>query len=278
MLSRVLGALLRALIVVLVVCLPALVLPGTTQEGAELVMLVALVLGIFTAIEYSASYPALIEFRDAPPFNRVRLLSLVVMLLCLSLVAGGNHASSLVLVLNALGVLFGHVLEYPGSPMAALIHHLPDEAPPVSPVQVKVMAGLAIFTALSALCSFAIMLRTERWPQPGQAFNVWINLPTFDPTAGGDVITRLIRDARVNLILGFTITFILPTVGLMVSGHLGLEVLTTPHGLVWGIALWMFLPLSLFMRALAMLRVAAMIRDRRARLVAAVGIDAVQPV
>jgi len=275
--SKLVAAILRAAIVVLVVSMPALVLPGTTQEGAELVMLVALVLGVFTAVEYSATYPALIEFRDAPPFNRVRLLSLVVMLFCLSLVAGGNHASSLVLVLNALGLLLGHVLEYPGSPLAALIRHLPEEAPPVSPQQVKIMAGLAIFTALSALCSFAIMLRTNRWPQRGQAFNVWINLPTFDPTAGGDVITRLIRDARVNFIFALTITFILPTVGLMVSGHLGVQILTSPHALVWGIALWMFLPLSLFMRALAMVRIAAMIRDRRARLVAAVGVDGAQP-
>jgi hypothetical protein len=63
----------------------------------------------------------------------------------------------------------------------------------------------------------------------------------------------------------------------MVSGHLGVQILTSPHALVWGIALWMFLPLSLFMRALAMVRIAAMIRDRRARLVAAVGVDGAQP-
>lgn len=277
MVSRLVAAILRAAIIVVVVCMPALVLPGTTQEGAELVVLVALVLGVFTAVEYSSTYPALIEFRDAPPFNRLRLLSLVVMLFCLSLVAGENHASSLVLVLNALGVLFGHALEYPGSPLAALIHHLPDDVPTVSPEQVKIMAGLAIFTTLCALCSFAIMLRTDKWPQRGQAFNVWINLPTFDPTAGGDVIARLIRDARVNFIFALTITFILPTVGLMVSGHLGVQILTSPHALVWGITLWMFLPLSLFMRALAMVRIAAMIRDRRARLVAAVGVDGVQP-
>lgn len=277
MVSRLVAAILRAAIVVVVVCMPALVLPGTTQEGAELVVLVALVLGVFTAVEYSSTYPALIEFRDAPPFNRLRLLSLVVMLFCLSLVAGENHASSLVLVLNALGVLLGHALEYPGSPLAALIHHLPDDVPTVSPEQVKIMAGLAIFTTLCALCSFAIMLRTDKWPQRGQAFNVWINLPTFDPTAGGDVIARLIRDARVNFIFALTITFILPTVGLMVSGHLGVQILTSPHALVWGITLWMFLPLSLFMRALAMVRIAAMIRDRRARLVAAVGVDGVQP-
>ena len=68
MLSNFLGAVLRAAIVFLVVAMPSLVLPGTTPEGAELVILLALVLAIFTAIEYSSLYPAMIEFRDAPPF------------------------------------------------------------------------------------------------------------------------------------------------------------------------------------------------------------------
>ncbi len=219
----------------------------------------------------------MIEFRDAPPFNRLRLLSLTLILFVLSMVASGVHDSSLVLVLNAIGLLFGQVLEYPGSPLAAVIHHLPTQSPFMTPVQVKVMAGLAIFITLSALSIFAILLRTQKWPDPGRAFNVWINLPTFDPTAGGDVINRLIRDARVNAILGFTITFILPTAGLMISDHLGIRILTSSHGLVWGIALWMFLPLSLFMRALAMARIAAMIRVHRARLTAGINMDGAQP-
>ena len=277
MLSKFVGAFLRAAIVVLVVSMPSLVLTGTTPEGAELVVLLALVLAAFTAIEYPSSYPALIEFRDAPPFNRLRLLSLTLILFVLSMVASGVHDSSLVLVLNAIGLLFGQVLEYPGSPLAAVIHHLPTQSPFMTPVQVKVMAGLAIFITLSALSIFAILLRTQKWPDPGRAFNVWINLPTFDPTAGGDVINRLIRDARVNAILGFTITFILPTAGLMISDHLGIRILTSSHGLVWGIALWMFLPLSLFMRALAMARIAAMIRVHRARLTAGINMDGAQP-
>lgn len=277
MFPRLVAAVLRAAIVMLAVCIPSLLLPGTSREGAELVVLVALALGMFTAVEYGSSYPALIEFRDAPPFNRLRLFALVAMVFCLSLVARGEHASSLVLVLNALGLLIGHALDFPGSPMADLIQHLSHEAASVSAVQVKIMAGLAVFITLAALCGFSILLRSEAWPHPGQSFNVWINLPTFDPTTGRDVVGRLIRDARVNLIFAFTITFILPTLGLMVSGHLGLDSVTSAHALVWGITLWMFLPLSLGMRALAMLRIAAMIRDRRARLVASIGVDGAQP-
>ena len=278
MLSRLLGALLRAALVVVVVATPSLLIPGTTEEGAQVVTLVALALGLFIAVEYGATYPALIEFRDAPPFNRVRILSLLMVLLCLSSVAGGTDpTSSLLLVLNALGLLIGHALDFPFSPVSVVLSHLPPDAPPVSEMQVKAMSGLAILITLVALVIFSLLLKMQHWPNRGQPFNVWINLPTFDPTTGGDVVKRLIRDARVNLILGFCAAFILPAVGMSGASHLGLELLTSPHAMVWGIALWMFLPLSMFMRGLAMARIADMIREKRSRLVASVGSDAPQP-
>jgi len=243
-----------------------------------MVTLVALALGIFIAIEYGATYPALVEFRDAPPFNRVRILSLLVVLLCLSVVAGGaDPSSSLHLVLNALGLLVGHALDFPFSPVAVVLNQLPADAPAISGLQVKAMTGLAILITLVALVIFALLLKMQHWPNRGQAFNVWINLPTFDPTTGGDVVTRLMRDARVNIFLGLCTTFILPIVGLAGAEHLGLQLLSSPHTMVWGIALWMFLPLSMFMRGLAMARIAEMIREKRARLVASVAADAPQP-
>lgn len=272
-----LGAVMRAAIVVMVVATPSLMLPGTTPEGAELAMLLALVLAGFTASEYSSHYPAMIEFRDAPPFNRLRLISLCLMVFALSLVARGADGSSLVLLLSVLGLLVGQVLTYSGGPLAAIVQYVPMHTEVLSAFQIKAMAGIAFFIACVVLGIFALMLRMKRWPDPAHAFNVWINLPTFDPTAGADVINRLIRDARVNAILGFVITFILPTVGLMMSDHFEIHVFTSLHGVVWGVALWMFLPLSLFMRALALARIAAMIREQRARLVASINSDGPQP-
>jgi hypothetical protein len=252
-----------------------LLLPGTTEEGAQMVVLIALFFGIFVAVEYGAVYPALIEFRDAPPFNRLRVLSLLAMLFCLSLVAGGaGPDSSLRLVLNALGFLVGTALDFPWSPLGMVIGYLPSEAPFVSPLQVKVMAGLALLIALIALAVFVLFLRRQNWPHRDQAFNVWVNLPTFDPTTGGDIVARLIRDGRINALLGIFMAFAFPVVGLIGTGNVGASILSSPHAMVWGIALWMFLPLSMFMRALAMMRIADMIRERRAWLVASIASDA----
>lgn len=278
MLSRLIGALLRAIVVVVVVVTPSLPIPGTTPEGAQMVMVVALAFGLFTAMEYGATYPALVEFRDAPPFNRVRILSLLVMLFALSVVVGGaSSKSSLILVLNALGLLIGHALEFSWSPLSVVLNNLPDETTPISALQIKVMGGLAMFISLTALVIFALLLRLQQWPNRTKAFNVWINLPTFDPTTGSDIVTRLIRDARVNIILGFSVAFVFPVMGMTVVNHIGISMLHSPHAMVWGIALWMFLPLSMFMRGLAMARIADMIRERRARLIATLDQDAAQP-
>jgi hypothetical protein len=101
------------------------------------------------------------------------------------------------------------------------------------------------------------------WPNTNNAFNVWVNLPTFEPTAGGDVVDRLERDARVNLAIGFLLPFLVPAmVALLTSGLPG-GTLTSAQTLIWTIAAWAFLPASLLMRGVAMARVADMIRVKR---------------
>ena len=70
---------------VLLICTPSLLLPGVTQDTTQMVVLIGLFAGLITLIEYSSTYPCLIEFRNAPPFNRVRFLSLCVTVFLLSL-------------------------------------------------------------------------------------------------------------------------------------------------------------------------------------------------
>jgi hypothetical protein len=75
------------------------------------------------------------------------------------------------------------------------------------------------------------------------------------------------------VILGIFVPFVLPVVAVVAANHIEIEVLSSPHALVWGITLWMFIPLSLLMRGLAMGRIADMIGQRRARLTASVTAD-----
>lgn len=275
MIARLVGALVRAMMIVIVICTPSLLIPGTTSEGAQMVTLIALAFAAFTAFEYGAKYPGLIEFRDAAPFNRVRVIALFLILFGLSAIIGLDPVgSTLVMVITALGFLVGRALDFPYSPLRMILEQLPEGVDPILAAQIQAMAGLAVLITIVSLFVFSALIRLEHWPNRGTAFNVWVNLPTFDPTTGGDVVKRLVRDGRVNIIFGIFAPFVIPVVAVMGANQLQIPVLASPHTMVWAIAIWMFLPLSLVMRGQAMLRIAAMIRARRARLVASVEADA----
>lgn len=268
MLTQLVGAIARALIAVLVIATPSLLVPGTSPEGAQVVTLVALALGVFVGMEYAATYPGLIEFRDAPPFNRVRILTLFVMLFLLSLVANvePGEGSSMSVMVNAFGLLVAGALDFPFSPVQMIESHLPPGVEVSTVIKIKGMAGIATTVMLASILFFGLLTRLRQWPNRGSSFNVWINLPTFDPTTGGDVVKRLRRDSMVNVILGVFTPFVLPVVAVVAANHIEIDVLASPHAMVWGITLWMFIPLSMFMRGLAMSRIADMIGQRRARL------------
>ena len=69
------GAAMRALLVALMVATPSLLLPGGAAD--EVVVLLALLAAALIFIEYNTHYPSFVEFRDAPPVNRLRFVSLL---------------------------------------------------------------------------------------------------------------------------------------------------------------------------------------------------------
>ena len=107
MIIRLTGAIVRALLVVVLLATPSLLLPGMTSDTAQMVMLVAIFGAGLTFFEYASSYPGLVEFRDAPPFNRIRFLSLfltVVLLALLCLKTAKTSLSRIVFVMLSTAV------------------------------------------------------------------------------------------------------------------------------------------------------------------------------
>ena len=265
--SRLSGAIIRAVLVAVVVATPSVLLFDISGDTRQMVALAALFAGLLAFVEYNAEYPSLIEFRDAPPFNRLRFLMLFATLFSLSMIERGRtDPTSLTEFIHAIGQLIGMSMDFPYSPVRLATLMLDSGASAEQVNALRDAAGVAYLTSLVCLSIFVIMLKAGAWPLPGRAFNVWINLPTFDPTAGGDVIERLERDGRINIALGFLLPFVTPFV--VSSGFNGLNPnsITAPQTLIWTMALWSFLPASLFMRGIALGRLADMIRDiRRAR-------------
>lgn len=263
MISRITGAFVRMVLVMLLVALPSL-LVATNPHGQQAVALVAIFAGGLTFAEYASRVPSLIEFRAAPPFNRLRFALLFLTLLALSLMIRGHHSPTPLsdLVLRS-GDLLGRSIDLPFSPVRLVLAILPESLGPEQRDLVRAAAGLSYLISLLMLAVFAFCLRVGHWPGRGTSFNVWVNLPTFDPTAGRDVVFRLERDAKINVILGFFLPFLIPLFAGLLLGQMTPEQLNNAALLVWGVAAWSFLPASLFMRGIAMHRIATMIRTQR---------------
>ncbi|MGI9388637.1 MAG: hypothetical protein ACR2O1_01150 [Boseongicola sp.] len=264
MITRLAGALIRACLVVLLIAMPSLLLPGMKTDTAQIVTLVAIFGAALTFFEYASSYPGLVEFRDAPPFNRIRFGSLFLTVLFIALMARGQVApSELTILVERTGASVGRVIDFPYSPVRLVVLMLPADTSATHIELVRNSAGMSYLISLVTLALFVILQRVHRWPLRNGAFNVWINLPTFDPTAGGDVVERLERDARFNIALGFLLPFLTPAVIKSATSLFGAVSLENPLTLIWTVAAWAFLPASLFMRGIAMGRIAGMITQKR---------------
>ena len=260
------GALMRAILVALLVATPALLLPSQATATTEIVLMLAILAATLTFIEYTTRYPSLVEFRDAPPINRLRFASLFLMLFFLTVIV--NHViapTPLSAMVDRLGEIAGQALDFPYSPVHLAILMLPAEESPAVVDMVRRCAGLAYVIQLITIAVFIVLVRITGWPANAGVFNVWINLPLFDPTAGGDVIRRLQRDGQLNIALGALLPFLFPALVTIVSAITGPVMSSSPNVLIWMLSAWGFLPASMIIRGIATLRVAELIEDKRRR-------------
>jgi len=265
--SQLFGAFVRAILVALLIAMPSLLLPGVGPDAQDISMVFALVGAALTMFEYGSSHPGLVEFRFAPPFNRIRFISLFLTVLLLALMfrgeVGGGEMSR---VVREIGGLVGAAMDFPYSPVRILTSLLTNDGTAANFEIVRSAAGISYVVSLVSLAVFAIFMRVLSWPLGHGSFNVWVNLPTFDPAQSFDVEERLTRDARVNVIFGFTLPFLLPLVAQVSSAYYDFTALGSNQTLIWTVAVWAFLPASLFMRGIAFGKIAALIRRKRDKL------------
>lgn len=260
------GAAARGLIVALLIAIPALLVPGVASDTSQITALAAMLAGFLTFVEYNSNFPSIVEFRDAPPFNRLRVVALACTVLMLSLIIKGQTDPSLLTNgLTSLGTIIGNAIDFPYSPVRLVVLMLPADSDPGLISIVRTAAGISYLVSLVAMAAFLVLVRILGWPARQGAFNVWVNLPLFDPTAGGDVLERLQRDARVNIALGFLLPFLIPAVVKAAADLVEPITLQNPQTLIWTLSAWAFLPASMIMRGIAMGRVAEMIEEKRRR-------------
>lgn len=256
----------RAVLVWLLIATPSLLLTGSAGDDSVMIIMFAVLAAFFTFVEYYSNYPSIIEFRFAAPFNRLRFLTIFSIVVLLSLVCQGKtDPTALTLTIKHWGDMIGQTIDVPYSPVRLVVLMLHEDATPALVDSVRTAAGLAYAISLIALVSFVLMVRVFKWPSRSGAFNVWVNLPLFDPTGGGDVLVRLKRDANVNIFFGFLLPFLIPAVVKGATDLVDTISLHDPQTLIWTMSAWAFLPASMIMRGIAMGRVAEMIEEKRRR-------------
>ena len=264
MVSRLLGALFRAFMVALLFAVPCLIIPNVSNDATQFALLAGGFAAVLVFIEYAADSPILIEFRDAPPYNRVRYISLLLLVVLSALLLRGAHGSMpLANFIYALGSALGGMLDFAYSPVRMMVLVLPPEAGDAAQNAVRAAASLALLIGMVTIIYFAIKIRFLGWPGRNGVLNILTNLPMFDPTSGGDVLERLYRGARLNMMLGFLLPFIVPAC-IKASGRF-LDPLhfDNPLSMVWIIALWAFVPVVFYLRGLAMARLAYLVSVTR---------------
>lgn len=256
----------RGVLVALLIAMPSIFLPSHTMRSGEIVVLLSLLAAVLTMAEYSSNYPSFVEFRDAPPLNRLRFVCLALILLCLSMITKHLFEPTNGTALFAgLGQLAGSILDFPYSPVRLVLLVLPPEVPVHMLNAARAAAAVAYLIALGTVLAFVVTIRILNWPVANGAFNVWTNLPLFDPTTGGDVVYRLHRDGRINVMLGFLLPFAIPAFVKLAADIVDPNLLMRPHTLIWTLSAWAFLPASMLMRGMAMLRIADLIEEKRRR-------------
>ncbi|MEO1109504.1 MAG: hypothetical protein AAFX90_16445 [Pseudomonadota bacterium] len=264
MIARTSGAAIRGILVALMVLTPALYLPVTSTNGTEIVVFLAILAFILTFAEYNSAFPSFIEFRDAPPVNRLRFVGLFSMVTFLTLICKNGYAPSQLTTFSySVGLAVANVVDFPYSPVRLIVLMLPADASAPLVELVRITASIAYVAALVTIASFAYAVKLRGWPTGNGAFNVWTNLPLFDPTKGGDVVNRLQRDGRLNICIGILLPFLIPAVIKLLTNFANPISLSNPQTLIWTMSAWAFLPASMIMRGMATMRIAGLIVEKR---------------
>ncbi|MEL7214688.1 MAG: hypothetical protein AAGJ96_01960 [Pseudomonadota bacterium] len=261
---RILNAACRAVMVLVVIAAPAFLLPGSSRTGQEISLIMGGLLGVFTLFEYASRQPGLIDFRFAPPYNRARFFTFATIIFILVFVCRAHEGvdefgPEFLVFLDQLVA----VLDFPLSPLTLAVELVAGEGDPAFIALVSRAGAAGLSVAVLSTIFFTLVIWVLRWPAQRESFNLWINLPTFDPSLGKDVSWRLRRGGLINVMIGLALPYAIIAVVSQTGGWFDSRALANYQPLIWGCVLWNFVPWVIFMRGQAMLKIAWLIDKAR---------------
>ena len=251
--KRITGALIRALIVVLIIIFPALLLPDMSKTAQELALIVGVIVAGFTMFEYASKNPGFVDFRFAPPYNRFRIAIIAAQVTALSLICRAT-IENIPQILAFADIAAGYAT-FPFSPVDMALDKTFDIPLATDPELMRRLFSASFVIAVGLVAVLGGVLWFLGWPMERSEFNLWLNLPTFSPSSVARAGSRMKRDAGINIMLGVVLIYTIPFGFPYIVETLGAGILEDNHSLVWVVSLWAFLPALLITRGIAITKV-----------------------
>ena len=190
-----------------VLLVPSLMLVDVASDATYFVLISSLLMGFIVFSDYYNSYPSILEFRDAPPFNRIRFLHGILSVYCVAGVFEDFIFGSGTSNLGQFSMFLGRILDFTGSPIDMLMMSIPSDLPKPVYQSIRAAGGITLSLSLVAIVSFFAYIKFTHWPVARGQFNVWVNLPMMDPTRGDDLAKRMRRRSQINIGFGMVFLF-----------------------------------------------------------------------
>lgn len=213
---------------------------------------------MFTFFEYGSSTPGFVDFRYAPPYNRFRAFTIASQILAITLVCRAVELGLSDAVIVDWARQAAQMLDFQFSPVAMAIDAILADSKfsDTTAILLVYCITVSFVVGIGLTVLFSLIIWVFPWPRDRENFNLWANLPTFQPKDGANIPRRLRRDAYFNFVLGIVLIYalpLLPTVGL---NWLTVDIFENNQATVWAATLWVFIATSLIARAIAMLKIA----------------------
>lgn len=245
----------RAVCVAILVMLPAILLPQITQSVVEYTRIFATIMAIFVLYEYGFPSPTIIEFRFAAPYNRIKYLLLLALVVAPSLMVSaalnGQEFTGILAIIATKGLA---LLDFPYSPILIVANTFSETDTALGTVLAQAIA-LNLVLAFACALAFCGAVFSNLWRFGGEDFNMWLNMPTYKSYEKDSLQARLSNSAFASLLIACLIPLFGPTLADVAMVLFTFDGKMTPIVMVWSISIWTFLPAMFFMRAAALTKI-----------------------
>lgn len=255
MIYRTSGALVRALIVAFIVVIPSALVSAGASQAQMFTFTFAILASAVVFVEYVVKVPAVLEFRFASPYNRLRILLIAFLAVVLSqgLVNQFLNGNSGIVPISA-KIIEGFMINWP-SPTILLTDAFALGQTSLNALVIRLAAFASCMGLFFALI-FGAYIWLGAWPLSKRGFNLWPNMPSFTARAGQKASTKIVQIAILSLALAITLPYIIPYFVFFGRDALGINYDDNYLMIYWVLLLWTSIPAMALFRAISLMKLA----------------------